>query len=185
MATDSQAHLVLQGNHHVPAMPLKPSEVNHLRRLLAWIRVEFYLDEHMQRGMLQGASGAVATGIDPARAREVLQGFADKINSAPEPVRAAVVSLSATLHAQDAPSKGAAAVALVSDFDQVQGLKDVLAWMAQGSLVRPATAREVARPIEVPAYIQSALKMLAKGIAGHETAAGIIDTKASAARGIT
>lgn len=179
MATDKQDTLVIRGNQHIPSMTLKASEVNHLRRLLAWIRVDFYLDRDMQRGFVHGATESVAHGADPQRAGEVLQHFADKVNSVPVSVREAVASLAETLLAHDVPAKGGAAVALTSGFNQVQGLKDVLTWMTLGVLAQPTGAAEVSRPIPIPAYIHSAIKMLGKGIAAHEAAAGIVDTTAS------
>ena len=55
--------MLLSGDDNTPGMPMTEANVNHLRRLLAWMRCEYMLDEHMQRGYLQGAAEAAAAGM--------------------------------------------------------------------------------------------------------------------------
>ena len=86
--------MVLTGDGNVPAMPTTDAQVNHLRRLLAWMRCEYMLDEDMQRGYLQGAASCVAHGFStPEQAGAMLQERADKINHVPAYVRQAVKML--------------------------------------------------------------------------------------------
>lgn len=54
--------LVLTGDENVPAMPMNEAQVNHLRRLLAWMRCEWMLDDDMQRGFISGAESSVEVG---------------------------------------------------------------------------------------------------------------------------
>lgn len=53
----------LTGDANTPALPMTDAEVNHLRRLLAWMRCEWMLDPDAQRGYLLGASECVAGGL--------------------------------------------------------------------------------------------------------------------------
>lgn len=92
MSTTDQ--MILSGDANVPAMPMSEAEVNHLRRLLAWMRCEWTLDEDMQRGYLLGAHESVVAGIaTPERASEIVQEKADRINHVPAYVRQAVKML--------------------------------------------------------------------------------------------
>ncbi len=78
----SKNNLVLTGDENLPDMPFKESDVNHLRRLLAWMRCEYMLDEHMQRGYLQGLKESVEHGIvDKASAEERIANKAKEINN--------------------------------------------------------------------------------------------------------
>ncbi len=82
--------MLLSGDDNTPGMPMTEANVNHLRRLLAWMRCEYMLDEHMQRGYLQGAAEAAAAGMTtPERASEIIQAKADQINRVPAYVRQA------------------------------------------------------------------------------------------------
>ncbi|MGE8446443.1 MAG: hypothetical protein ACN6O1_09515 [Comamonas sp.] len=83
-------------------MPMTEAQVNHLRRLLAWLRCAYMLDEHMQRGFMQGAALSVQHGgATPERAGEILQQQADKINQVPAYVRQAHKMLSKALLEHD------------------------------------------------------------------------------------
>jgi|GEM_PF-5995921 len=83
-------NLILAGDNNIPAMPMTEAQVNHLRRLLAWLRCAYMLDEHMQRGFMEGAALSVQHGAaTPERAGEILQQQADKINQVPAYVRQA------------------------------------------------------------------------------------------------
>lgn len=103
MSNNSQ--LTLTGDENLPGMPLKDSEVNHLRQMLAWIRVEYMLDEDMQRGYLEGAQASVAHGFaTPERASEIVQQKADQINRVPAYVRQAHKMLTKALRKHEATS---------------------------------------------------------------------------------
>lgn len=94
--------MILTGDNNIPALPMTEAQVNHLRRLLAWLRCAYMLDEHMQRGFLQGAALSVQHGVaTPERAGEILQQQADKINQVPAYVRQAHKMLSKALLEHD------------------------------------------------------------------------------------
>ena len=91
--------MVLTGDGNVPVMPTTDAQVNHLRRLLAWMRCEYMLDEDMQRGYLQGAASCIAHGFNtPEQAGAMLQERADKINHVPAYVRQAVKMLTKAIN---------------------------------------------------------------------------------------
>ena len=88
----------LTGDANTPALPMTEAEVNHLRRLLAWLRLEYTLDPHMQRGYLLGASESVARGFaTEEQASAIVQQKADQINRCPAYVRQAVKMLTKAL----------------------------------------------------------------------------------------
>lgn len=92
------AKLVLTGGENVPAMPMNEAQVNHLRRLLAWMRCEWMLDDDMQRGFISGAEGCVEMGVaTPEEAGALLAERAEKINQCPAYVRQAVKMLTKAL----------------------------------------------------------------------------------------
>lgn len=97
--------LTLSGDGNVPAMPMTDAQVNHLRRLLAWMRCEYMLDEDMQRGYLQGLQMCAAHGLaDDERANELLAEKAEQINRVPIYVRQAVKMLTKALREHDKTS---------------------------------------------------------------------------------
>lgn len=86
--------LILTGDDNTPEMPMTEAEVNHLRRLLAWMRCEWMLDPDMQRGMLSaiehlGAAGAITHEM----ATDAVAERAEKVNQVPAYVRQAVKML--------------------------------------------------------------------------------------------
>jgi hypothetical protein len=88
----------LTGDTNTPALPMTEAQVNHLRRLLAWMRCEWMLDENMQRGYLMGAAECVRLGIGTEeRASQIVQEKADQINRCPAYVRQAVKMLTKAL----------------------------------------------------------------------------------------
>ncbi|WP_256977781.1 hypothetical protein [Bordetella genomosp. 10] len=94
--------MILTGDEAVPAMPMTDAQVNHLRRLLAWLRCEYTLDEDMQRGLLQGVSESVRMGYTtPERGWHLIQERADFINRCPAYVRQAVKMLTKALREHD------------------------------------------------------------------------------------
>lgn len=97
--------MTLTGDSNLPAMPMKESEVNHLRQLLAWMRVEYTLDEDMQRGYLQGAHDAIVYGLgSEERVSEIIQKKADQINHVPAYVRQAHKMLTKALRKHEIAS---------------------------------------------------------------------------------
>lgn len=94
--------LLLNGDNNTPSLPMTDSQVNHLRRLLAWLSCEYMLDEDMQRGLLQGASMCVTHGITtPEQAGQTLQERAEQINHVPAYVRQGVKMLTKALRDHD------------------------------------------------------------------------------------
>ncbi len=73
---------------------LSKSEVNHLRRLLAWMRVEYCLDENMQRGGLTAIKMLLDSGdISQEQADFALNRKAEQIRQVPAYLRQAVKML--------------------------------------------------------------------------------------------
>lgn len=94
--------MVLTGDDNTPSIPLTEAEVNHLRRLLAWMRCEWMLDPDMQRGYLLGASELVKYGdTTPERAGEIVTDAAERINKCPAYVRQAVKMLTKAIRDHD------------------------------------------------------------------------------------
>jgi hypothetical protein len=90
--------LTLTGDEHVPALPMTEAQVNHLRRLLAWMRVEYCLDENMQAGCLDAVTILVAHGdISVERGQEELARRAAHINRVPAYLRQGVKMLTKAL----------------------------------------------------------------------------------------
>lgn len=94
-----RSSLHLSGDDNTPPMPMTEAEVNHLRRLLAWMRCQWMLDEDMQRGYMLGNAAAVAHGLQtPEQAGARLVERAGQINQAvPLYVRQAVKMLTKAL----------------------------------------------------------------------------------------
>lgn len=93
-----RAGLTLSGDENTPAMPMTEAQVNHLRRLLAWMRCEWTLDDDMQRGYLLGAAQCVAHGHStPEQAGAIVAEKAAQINRCPAYVRQAVKMLTKAL----------------------------------------------------------------------------------------
>ena len=97
--------MTLFGDANVPAMPLSDSEVNHLRRLLAWKRCEWTLDPDAQAGYVSGAGACVEHGLaTPEQASALIQAKAEQINKCPAYVRQAVKMLTKALRAHESAS---------------------------------------------------------------------------------
>lgn len=95
--------LILSGDENNLSLPMTDAQVNHLRRLLAWLRCEYTLDEDMLRGYVLGAGESVKAGMStPESAGEVLQRKADQINRVPAYVRQAVKMLTKAIREHDA-----------------------------------------------------------------------------------
>jgi hypothetical protein len=102
----SRSSLQLSGDANVPAMPITDAQVNHLRRLLAWLRCEYMLDEDMQRGFLSAAQHSYQT--MPAHMTEhidaIVEKQAERVNHVPAYVRQAVKMLTKALRDHEARS---------------------------------------------------------------------------------
>lgn len=82
--------LTLSGDDNTPDMPMTEAEVNHLRRLLAWLRCEYTLDENMQLGTLKGVSASVEHGFaTPEQVSAIVQETIEQVNRVPAYVRQA------------------------------------------------------------------------------------------------
>ena len=92
----------LTGDSNTPALPMTDAEVNHLRRLLAWMRCEWILDPDVQRGCLIAASEMVQYGFaTEAQASEIVQHRSEQINRCPAYVRQAVKMLTKALRSHE------------------------------------------------------------------------------------
>ena len=95
-------NMQLTGDANTPALPMTEAEVNHLRRLLAWLRCEYTLDADMQRGYLSGASECVRLGItSEEQANALVQERAEQINRCPAYVRQAAKMLTKALRTHE------------------------------------------------------------------------------------
>lgn len=97
--------LVLSGDQNNVSQELTDAEVNHLRRLLAWLTCEFNLGEAGQHGLLMGLNMAVEAGADLERAQSVLDGEAARIRSVPAYIRNAVKMLTKAVRDHDARTR--------------------------------------------------------------------------------
>lgn len=98
MTDNDRELLTLGGDSNVPAMPMTDAEVNHLRRLLAWMRCEWMLDEDMQRGALGAIKYMSESGhITHEQATAAVAERAERINRCPAYVRQAVKMLTKAL----------------------------------------------------------------------------------------
>lgn len=97
--------MILTGDSNVPDLPMTDAQVNHMRRLLAWLRLEYMLDEDMQRGYLSGAAAAVQHGIStPEEAGDIVAEKVAQIGHVPVYVRQAVKMLTKALREHDSKS---------------------------------------------------------------------------------
>lgn len=97
--------LILSGDENIPDLPMAESEVNHLRRMLAWMRVEYMLDDDMQRGYVSGLSACVRMGeITGGHASDLLMEKADEIKRVPAYVRQAVRMLTKAIREHERAS---------------------------------------------------------------------------------
>lgn len=94
--------LVLSGDQNNFSQDLKDAEVNHLRRLLAWLRCEYTLDEDMQRGFLQGAQMCASDPAARPRVQQIVDEKAAQIAHVPAYIRQAVKMLTKAVRDHDA-----------------------------------------------------------------------------------
>lgn len=92
----------LSGDQNVPAMPMTDAEVNHLRRLLAWMRCEYTIDPHALKGIMVGASKLVSHGfITEQQGRELIEQETLRTSQCPVYIRKAVTVLTKALRHHD------------------------------------------------------------------------------------
>ncbi|MYM92573.1 hypothetical protein [Duganella vulcania] len=96
------------------------AEVTHMRKLLAWMRTEYCLDEDMQRGAL----GAVKTLLDAGQitqeqAEQQVAKRADQVRQVPQYVRQAVKMLTKAVREYDGV-KGAVVDVATRDVHEIE-----------------------------------------------------------------
>lgn len=99
------ARLVLSGDVANHDQELTDAEVNHLRRLLAWLTCEYNLSEDGQRGIVLGLTKAVSAGADVHRAQVILDDEIARIRRVPAYIRQAVKMLTKVVRDHDAKTK--------------------------------------------------------------------------------
>lgn len=97
--------LILSGDENNVAMPMTDAQVNHLRRLLAWLICEYNLSEAGQEGLLIGLNAAVACGAQVEKAQEILDREVDRIRRVPAYIRQAVKMLSKAIRDHEAKTR--------------------------------------------------------------------------------
>jgi len=97
--------LILTGDENNAAMPMTDAEVNHLRRMLAWMRLEYNLSEEGQRGMMTGLHMAVEAGASVERAQAVLDDQVERIQRVPAYIRHGIKMLTKAVHDHDAKTR--------------------------------------------------------------------------------
>lgn len=151
------------------ALPL--SCIGHLRRLLAWVRLEYMLDPDMQRGFILGATDAVVSGIGSIeRAQGIIDDVAEKIHQVPVALRATIKCLTEQLKAWDQAHQGQPkAVARKASESELwfdgQALRETLIWLKATQQERPCA----------PLYLAVAQRMLWKSVVDYEIKCGIVD----------
>lgn len=98
-------HLILTGDQNNVSQELTDAEVNHLRRLLAWLTCEYNLSEDGQRGLLIGLDKVVAAGADRERAQQVLDQEVERVRRVPAYIRQAVKMLTKAVRDHDAKTR--------------------------------------------------------------------------------
>lgn len=101
--------------------PFTEAEVTHMRKLLAWMRVEYMLDEDMQRGALTAVKELLDAGeITEAEAEHQVARRADQIKQVPKYVRQAVKMLTKAVREHDGV-RGAVVDVSVRDVRELEG----------------------------------------------------------------
>lgn len=98
-------NLVLTGDQNNVSQELTDAEVNHLRRLLAWLICEYNLSEDGQRGLLMGLDMAVDGGVEQEKAQHILDEEVARIRRVPAYIRHAVKMLSKAVREHDAKTR--------------------------------------------------------------------------------
>lgn len=97
--------LVLTGDQNNQPQEMTDAQVNHLRRLLAWLVCEYNLSDEGQRGIMTGLHMAVLAGVDMARAQAVLDTEIERVRHVPAYIRQAVRMLTKAVRDHDARSR--------------------------------------------------------------------------------
>jgi hypothetical protein len=97
--------LILSGNEAIAPQELTDAQVNHLRRLLAWLTCEYDLSDDGQRGLLIGLDKAVAFGVPVDRAQAILDQEVERIRHVPAYIRQAVKMLTEAVREHDANTR--------------------------------------------------------------------------------
>lgn len=98
-------NLVLTGDQNNQPQELTDAQVNHLRRLLAWLTCEYNLSDEGQQGVMIGLNMAVAGGADIARAQAVLDEEVERVRRVPAYIRQAVRMLTKAVRDHDARTR--------------------------------------------------------------------------------
>lgn len=97
--------LILSGDQNNISQELTDAEVNHLRRLLAWLVCEYNLSDDGQRGLMIGLNMAVAGGVPVEKAQSILDEEAARIRRVPAYIRQAVRMLSKAVRDHDSKTR--------------------------------------------------------------------------------
>lgn len=98
----SATSLVLSGDENNQPQELSAANVNHLRRLLAWLVCEYNLSDDGQRGLMIGLDMAVRGGAEVERAQEILDQEIARISHVPAYIRQAVKMLRKAIREHEA-----------------------------------------------------------------------------------
>lgn len=94
--------LKLSGGDAEHDLEFRKSEVEHLRRLLAWVSTEFMLDEHAQAGVTDALKQALSQGLaDETDIQAVAKQADARIQQVPKYVQNAIKMLQKMLAAHD------------------------------------------------------------------------------------
>ena len=100
--------------------PFTEAEVTHMRKLLAWMRCEYMLDEDMQRGSLSAVKELLDAGdITQEQAELQVARRADQIKQVPKYVRQAVKMLTKAVREHDGV-KGAVVDVAARDVQELE-----------------------------------------------------------------
>lgn len=94
--------LMLSGGDTEKDLEFRKSEVEHLRRLLAWMRTEYMLDEHMQAGYVEGLRSSLEKGFaTDEQAKEIALQADARIKQVPQYVQQGIKMLTKMLREHD------------------------------------------------------------------------------------
>ena len=93
--------LILAGDEINQPQELSDAEVNHLRRLLGWMKCEYNLSPEGQRGFVVGLTKAVEDGAPVERAQQVLDEEVERVGRIPAYIRQAIKMLDKAVRDHD------------------------------------------------------------------------------------
>lgn len=97
--------LILTGDQNNDPQEMTDAQVNHLRRLLAWLVCEYNLSDGGQRGIMTGLHMAVSGGASQARAQALLDEEVERVRHVPAYIRQAIRMLTKAVREHDAKSR--------------------------------------------------------------------------------